>query len=190
MVNQAYQQSKKKIEPFYGQLEPHFKDAFKLGAGRELILTELSDSPFCQNLDRNWGIDGLIRHNNGLTPVAIRILFTDYKTFTIRNHRSTGAKTEFDKLVEGLETGTPYPELYFTAYVSGGQVVRAACAKTADIIAFIQAGRASQGHTSADRFSTQGFFVVDWADFYRSMSNNNWWQDTGTADWLRVSVVF
>jgi len=86
----------------------------------ELLSTEGSDILICKWLDQYSGIDLIGKKNDNLMTIASRIQWDkNYKTFTIRYKRTSGAKTEYDKRIEAIEKGYLYPGWTLQAYMKG-----------------------------------------------------------------------
>lgn len=87
---------------------------------KEYISIENSDNPVLLMLDRECGLDGLIRFkNNQLQTVSTRISISNkdyaYDNFTIRYTKNNGAKTEYQKMIERYENNSIRP--YYTISV-------------------------------------------------------------------------
>jgi hypothetical protein len=93
-------------------------------------------------LDRHAGIDALLTGRaEGLYGVAIRIQKTiNYRSFTIRKERETGAITEYEKYLKAVQNGCFAPTITVQAYVDtqNGTVLSGGVALTADIYDYIE----------------------------------------------------
>jgi len=86
----------------------------------ELISTEDQETLICKWLDQYSGIDLIGKKNDNLMTMACRIQWDkNYKTFTIRYKRTSGAKTEYEKRIEAIEKGYLYPGWTMQAYMNG-----------------------------------------------------------------------
>jgi hypothetical protein len=112
----------------------------------ELISTELEGGKLAEIFDRYAGIDAVHVWGGGVRGVAVRIQWgTNYKTFTIRYKRTTGAATEYAKRLAAVRgnDGALYPYLTIQAYADrrdGGRLLSYAIVKTSDLYEYI-AGR-------------------------------------------------
>ena len=86
----------------------------------DLVSVEGQNSITMKWLDQYSGIDIIGRKNdNHLVTIASRIQWNkNYKTFTIRYERITGAKTEFEKRIEAIQKGYLYPNFTMQAYIN------------------------------------------------------------------------
>jgi len=122
-------------------------------------------------LDTLAGIDvWYINKLNGMRGIASRIQTgVNYKTFTVRNKRKSGAKTEYEKRKIAIEKGYLYPYLTIQAYVSeNNELLSYAIAKTEDIINAIDNGLCYKNHTSKNQIGQAEFFVVKWYDMKKA----------------------
>ena len=116
-------------------------------------------------LDTLAGIDvWYINKLNGMRGIASRIQTgVNYRTFTIRNKRQSGAKTEYEKRKIAIEKGYLYPYLTVQAYVSDSdELLSFAVAKTEDIIDAIDNGLCYKNHTGPKQIGQAEFYVVKW----------------------------
>ena len=132
------------------------------GGGEIMQMEGHTDSQLKLLLDQRAGIDGWHIHNNGMRGIAARIqLRVNYKTFTIRMSRDSGAETEYAKRLFAIESndGWLYPVLTIHAYAETetGPILSVGVAKTSDIISYIQAGRHYERRTTNATFA-----VCDW----------------------------
>lgn len=76
----------------------------------KILPTERHNSELAAILDRDAGIDGIIINADDWTfGYSSRIQFgTNYESFSIRRSRPSGAKTEYDKLLNPLQTKPSY----------------------------------------------------------------------------------
>ena len=144
--------------------------------GGDLLQMEgAGNSALARELDMRAGIDGWQLHPRGMRGIASRIQAgrtirdprtgRTWDTFTVRRARDSGTATEYEKRVDAITTGRwLYPHLTIQAYLEtqDGPVASIGMALTADVIRFIQDGRASTNRTS-----NASFYVVPWADMRR-----------------------
>jgi len=116
--------------------------------GGELISTEESgsDSVSARLLDTLSGIDGLQVYTNGLRAIGSRIQQQNppFETFTVRESRTSGATTEYEKLKKAVDGGSSthmHPHIMIHAYVkedpSGS--VRLLCAGISPMVDVLRA---------------------------------------------------
>lgn len=116
-------------------------------------------------LDTLSGIDlWMVDENRGMRGIASRIQYeTNFRTFTIRLERASGAKTEYEKRKFAIENDFLYPIITYQAYLcqNGGIGI----AYTKDIIDYITKGFAYVRHTKEDQKGQASFWVIKWDDF-------------------------
>lgn len=111
-----------------------------------------------------WHIDRV----RGIRGVALRIqtiigTYKPYNTFTVRNKRNSGAKTEYEKRKFAIENGYLYPYITVQAYVNEHkQLLSFAVAKTVDVMDAIGKGLCAKNKTGAAQIGQAEFFVVNW----------------------------
>ena len=92
-------------------------------------------------MDQVSGIDLIRQNEKGLQGVAARVQFgSNFKTFTIRSKRHSGAKTELEKRIEQIEQGYFYPAFTMQAYFDSRdslKLLSIAVVKTIDLYNFI-----------------------------------------------------
>lgn len=83
---------------------------------------ESSDDSVLMLMDRKAGIDYIREDEKGLQGIAARVQWDDgrpgypYNTFTMRERRHTGTKTEVEKRIEAIENGYFYPAFTLQMY--------------------------------------------------------------------------
>jgi hypothetical protein len=115
-------------------------------------------------IDRKSGIDYIRENEFGLQGIAARIQFGDkaWNTFTIRQERFTGAKTEYDKRIEQIENGYFYPEFTMQGYLDQDfNVLSLAICRTKELYEYIRL----YPEKIQKRKSDNCFLVVEWDDF-------------------------
>jgi len=99
--------------------------------------------PASGSLDQIAGIDGWQRARRWMRAIAHRVQWgdTDWRTFTIRYRRPTGAPTEWEKLRAGIAIpARARPNLVIHAYVNGPRqaptLMSAGAAKAESLVAY------------------------------------------------------
>lgn len=129
----------------------------------EFICLENCQSNEAKILDYNAGFDILHISSLGVMAIASRIQEGNYNTFTIRNKRISGAKTEFEKRKYAIKNGYLYPNLTLQAYISKQNKLNSfAYAKTIDLIEMIEKGYCYEDKTGSDQIGQAIFYVIDW----------------------------
>lgn len=111
-----------------------------------------------------WHVDKV----RGIRGIALRIQtikspYKPYNTFTVRNKRQSGAKTEYEKRKYAIENGYLYPYLTVQAYVNEqDKLISFAVSKTVDVMDMISKGLFESNHTGAAQIGQAEFFVIDW----------------------------
>lgn len=110
----------------------------------QLISTELEGGKLAEIFDTYAGIDAVHVWRNNVRGVAVRVQWgKNYKTFTIRYKRHTGAPTEYAKRLSAIRgnDGALYPYLTIQAYAdkrSAGNLLGYAIVKTADLYEYVE----------------------------------------------------
>jgi hypothetical protein len=117
------------------------------GGGRLEMVESTSAQGFVRDLDVLAGIDAwqLLDGRGYMRGIASRMQADprDWRTFTIRRSRTSGARTEFEKRVQAIqehEHGALYPALTVHGYVATwdkGPLLSAAVVRTADLYSYI-----------------------------------------------------
>lgn len=108
-----------------------------------LISTELEGGRLADIFDKYAGIDAVHVWGDKVRGVAVRVQWgVNYKTFTIRYRRASGAPTEFEKRVEAIRSqdGWLYPHLTIQAYADkrdGGSLLSYAVISTDDLFLYL-----------------------------------------------------
>lgn len=121
---------------------PEIKSA--LGGGSLITLEGVYDSKIAYNFDTLACIDSLQIHpEKGIRGIASRIQTDnkDWSSFTIRDSRITGARTEREKLnflING-NGGWFYPHLHVQAYAKSqnGPIISIGIVRTVDLVRFV-----------------------------------------------------
>jgi hypothetical protein len=123
------------------------------GGGELLQMEGRPDIELARLLDMRAGIDGWHIHSGGMRGIASRVQYGhDWRTFTVRMSRDSGAKTEYQKRFEAIHTarGWIYPAITVHAYAETqiGPIISIGIARTADVIDFIAKGLHKERRTS------------------------------------------
>lgn len=153
----------------------------KLVEGR-IIQVESNDPDELRNvLDTVGGIDAWqISREHGMQGVSSRIQWGEsWDTFTIRDKRTTGTKTERAKRSEAIASGNVlYPSLAIHAYITkrdsgtARELVSIAVVSTVDIFDLIDRGLCFKRTNPVDG---NIFIAVSWDELVKQRKNINWW---------------
>lgn len=119
----------------------------------QLISTELEGGRLAEIFDHYAGIDAVHVWRGNVRGVAVRVQWgINYKTFTIRYRRASGAVTEYAKRLAAIRgnDGALYPYLTIQAYANKrdqGQLLSYAIVKTADLYEYIDGRLHDNGTT-------------------------------------------
>lgn len=141
----------------------------KLLPGWHLTQVEGKNNEVCKMLDISCGVDYLLHSEKSalVLGIASRIQYDkNYRTFTVRKERESGALTEYEKRKQAISIGAIYPYYTMQAYMNDNKVSGLAITKTADLIDFIKNGYAEEKHTSFDKIGQANFYVCEW-DFMK-----------------------
>jgi len=148
---------------FLGVVWPVIK--YKCGGGEIIPVEALDDIEIADQLDMLCGIDiWQTIGGDGARGIASRVQFgtKNWETFTVRYRRDSGAKTEYVKRLEAIETGRfIYPYLTSQAYVTGDgrSLIGFGVARTVDIFDTIK-----QGNFIKRRSDNAEFLAVNFDD--------------------------
>jgi hypothetical protein len=115
----------------------------RLGGGELMQMEGRPDTELARMLDMRAGIDGWHLRDEGMRGIASRIQKgNDWRTFTIRMKRDSGATTEYEKRNTAINGGWIYPRITIQAYAQTekGPILSIGIAYTSDIIGFINKG--------------------------------------------------
>ena len=130
----------------------------------KLHSVESSGNALLLMMDQSSGIDYIREDNKGLQGVASRVQFgSDFRTFTIRAERHSGAKTELQKRREQIAGGYFYPAFTLQAYFSGRKdliMKSIAVIETTSLYDFIE----KHPEKVYERFSDNLFICCKWRD--------------------------
>lgn len=139
-----------------------------LCGGGDIITMEINVDRLADNFDKYAGVDLWQITQNGMRGLASRIQRVKdgakpYNSFTIREKRFSGSKTEYVKRKEAIKSnrGFLYPHLFVHAYVreSDNKLLSAGVCKTVDLFKYIDAGHAGRNITT-----NASFYTCFWAD--------------------------
>lgn len=144
-----------------------------IGGGKLVPIETVTDSEIAQQLDMLAGIDAWQIHADGICGIASRVQAgkaaidpktgRPWKTFTVRERKTSGARTEYAKRKDAIETGRwLYPILTVQAYVTDWnhpEILSVGMAKTTDIIACIDKDLADLKPTHE---GDAWFYAVGW----------------------------
>jgi len=143
----------------------------------ELVSTENKDTLICKWLDKNAGIDLIGKKNDNLISMACRIQWSiNYRTFTIRYKRKSGAKTEYEKRIEAIKKDYIYPGWTLQAYIDGKfdiynkltngnslKILGCALVKTKPLYEYIE-NNINNIHYNTANYENNEFIYVYWND--------------------------
>ena len=136
-----------------------------LMSGWELVPVEGQTNEVCRVLDMECGIDYLLysKYSGQVYGLASRVQYgRNYRTFTVRKERESGAKTEYRKRIEASTYGGLSPYYTMQAYVKDGEINGLALVKTEDLLKFIEKGLADEGKTGTNKDGQATFYICDW----------------------------
>lgn len=134
----------------------------------KIIRVEGNAGRMFESLDQLSGIDMWLVSDNGMRGISSRVQVCPdrraYNTFTVRKARDSGAKTEFQKILDAISSddNRVYPSLAIQAYVSAwenGKFLSCGVAKTSKIIQYIL-----NGYAKVNRTTNAEFYIVPFAD--------------------------
>ena len=119
-----------------------------------------------QKLDMLGSMDYLcFSTKGGVRGLASRIQYNkNWRTFTIRKERASGAKTEYDKIREALENDSMRPTYSFQGYIDELKKCPMgwAIAYTKDIFYLLEKGLCYIKQTGEHQKGQASFYVVCW----------------------------
>ena len=145
--------------------------------GEIISIESTTQEHLAKQMDMTSGIDAwVIKTDEGITGLASRIQWINsslpFNTFTIRQSRYTGAKTEYEKRLYAINSDGEfiYPHLTCQAYITrrqDGDLISLAIAKTVDIFRMIADGHCWLRSNPEDN---NEFMCVSW----KGMSNKGY----------------
>ena len=139
--------------------------------GWKIVAIEGKDDEICRILDINCGIDYLLcsQKSSLAFGLASRVQYDhNYRTFSIRSKRDSGAKTEYEKRKVAIAVNALIPIYTMQIYIEDNQISGLAIAKTIDILEFIERGYAIKMKTSPSKKGQAEFYVCEW-DMMKSL---------------------
>lgn len=136
----------------------------------EYIRIEGREEEIAKMLDQQAGVDLMLKHREIFYGIGSRIQINSgvWDTFTIRCERESGHRTEYEKLKDAIANGGMRPTFTVHAYVVNGKLIRLGCAKTQDIIDWIEKNPKVIKRSKDDKGWAK-FYVADW---YRMREQN------------------
>lgn len=151
----------------------HFKDdILRIFHGDFEVVEGVTKYEMARTLDQLAGIDlWHFKPKQGIRGVANRIQFgpKNWRTFTIRKSRASGAKTEYEKRKYAIDNEWLYPILAIQGYFDEEKniAIGFAVAKTVDILWMIDNDRCYTNNTGKNQVGQAEFYVVNWDDMKR-----------------------
>ena len=136
-------------------------------SGWHLIPVEGKEDEVSRILDITCGIDYLLcsEDSSNVYGIASRVQYgKNYRTFTVRKERVSGAKTEYSKRSDALNSGGLTPYYTMQVYIQDGNVNGLGLVKTKDLMNFIERGLALENKTGEDKTGQAKFYVCNWDD--------------------------
>ena len=137
----------------------------------EIYSVEGDNSNACTVLDKDCGIDYILKINNVFYTAAWRSIFVKkgeqiFSTFTLRKNRESGKKTEYDKRKEAIENGSLYPHFHIQAHVDDEtkKVLRLGIVKTKDLMNYIDTYNPKLVINNRDQKGQTSFYSIEWSD--------------------------
>ena len=175
---------KKSAQDFIDVVYPLIKKP--LGDGKLIPVQDVTENEMATILDQYSGIDAwYIENSKGIRGLSSRIQYVEtdeYKSFTIRKERESGAKTEYEKLTYAIQENWLYPYWFCQAYLhpTTKKPHSAGLCKTTDLIKYISEGKDGIDYTVKE-VSIKGratFFVVNWQKFKKKYPMYKFPEDT------------
>lgn len=145
----------------------------ELCGGGEIIAMEVNVDQLANSFDVYTGIDAWqVVPGGNMRGLASRIQRVNdnvrpYDSFTVRARRFNGAKTEYAKRKEAIESdrGYLYPYLTIQAYVRecDNELLSAAVCRTADLWQYI-----GDGHSQENQTTNAAFYTCFWRDMVKA----------------------
>ena len=133
--------------------------------GWRVMAVEGRQDEICRILDVNCGVDYLLYSEKSslVFGVASRVQYNkNYRTFTVRRARESGAVTEYDKRRTALAVNSIAPFYSMQMYIEDKKISGLAITRTDDLIKFIEAGRAEVKKTLSDKIGQANFYICRW----------------------------
>jgi len=122
-----------------------------------------------QCADEHFATDRYCYLNSGKRlSLQVRVQWDmNWRTWTVRLGRETGTRTEYEKVVDAMEKGDPYPVLWLQMYVKDDQLLSLGVARTADIFKCIELGLFMDRHTGKDQIGQADLRCVWWSELMK-----------------------
>lgn len=134
-------------------------------AGELIVIEGKTDDEIAQMFDTCASIDIVRKDERGLAGVASRIQFGhNWRTFTIRLQRDSGARTEYDKLAYAYDNHLLCPKFTYQAYIENGVLTGLAVTETANLLDYIAKCNPKVRHTGSSQIGQASFYVCPWDD--------------------------
>lgn len=132
----------------------------------EFIRVEGSPEEIAQTLDKNIGIDAMIKTGDIYYGLGSRIQENSgvWNSFTIRCERESGHITELEKLRKAIARDAMRPHLTMQAYITHNELKSIAVARTKDIIEYIDTHTCKTNCSWDSETGSYARFVVVWWD--------------------------
>lgn len=170
MNDVVLQDMKESSTKFMQLVAPIVKEMLKYGGHEsEIMQVEHIDEELAQLMDVKCGIDYVILYEDIdlCYGIAARVQKErNWKTFTIRESRKSGAKTEREKRELAIKHNGIYPKLTIQSYVQDGEVLGVAIMSTKDLFNYIKMDSPYMKRlsTHADKHGQAVFIVCPWDD--------------------------
>lgn len=147
----------------------HFKSEY-------IAVEEHPDRELNRVIDMYGGIDLILKSKTGLRGVASRVQPSNprypnknWRTFTVRYSRDSGAETEFKKRSNAIKNGCLYPCYTLQAYLDENEeLLGYAICRTKDLFNLIEKSLYEKKHTHDDQIGQAEFLAVSWDDFKKN----------------------
>lgn len=134
----------------------------------KILSMENHENPILKALDDYAGIDFIaVDRNKHCFGLAIRCQYIKdgkqpYNSFTIRYHRYTNTKTEYEKRIEAIENGYMFPLYTVQVYINEktNEIISAAIIKTIDLYDFCK----KYNYRLQSKQSDNEFLIAYWKD--------------------------
>jgi len=165
-------------------LDPTFQQLIGYGF---IEYCEVSEDKLKKDLDKYAGIDAVqylierfynerlrkIQTLEYLRTIAIRVRYTNWKSFTIRSDSHNGGMVEFDKRIESIRRNTAYPNITVQAHLENNTLISAAVIDTRTLYEYAynhytELSNTAQWNKGKD--DTQ-LFIIDWSKLINEKIN-------------------
>lgn len=172
-MNEAEKDMNESSMNFMRLLAPVVKEMLKCeGIKNKILKVEDIDEETARLLDLKCGIDYVILYE-GIDlcyGIAARVQKgNNWRTFTIREQRKSGARTEREKREYAIKHNGIYPKLTIQGYISGDEVQGVAIMRTKDLFEYIDLDSPEmlRKSTHSDKIGQAVFLVCPWDDISR-----------------------